>query len=287
MPYTCELCARTFTFQQSYHKHLLYHSDEKPHVCSTCGRAFKELSTLHNHERIHSGEKPFKCEICGMSYQLNSRRRVFKKGHFVRSIVSIAFCFLSDKSFRQRVSFLVHTRIHTGVMPYKCEICQRSFRYKVSQRTHKCLPLLSDRSPTPPPDEENTIDKMSENFIKAFLETSTANQTDQQHINQSQNSPASCEIAAINEKETSLNEQQALLTKTIDDIVVESCNKMGIGSNDFVADSHLHEGSMSPSQKLQNMRLYSPQLLTPDLNGIEGDLTRFFLENSQIGNNLL
>lgn len=65
MPYTCEHCGKTFTFQQSYHKHLLYHTDDKPHVCLTCGRAFKEMSTLHNHERIHSGEKPFKCETCG------------------------------------------------------------------------------------------------------------------------------------------------------------------------------------------------------------------------------
>lgn len=65
MPYACTICGKTFTFQQSYHKHLLYHSDEKPHICATCGRAFKELSTLHNHERIHSGEKPFKCETCG------------------------------------------------------------------------------------------------------------------------------------------------------------------------------------------------------------------------------
>lgn len=55
MPYTCEICSKTFTFQQSYHKHLLYHNDDKPHMCNTCGRAFKELSTLHNHERIHSG----------------------------------------------------------------------------------------------------------------------------------------------------------------------------------------------------------------------------------------
>ncbi|XP_037815170.1 zinc finger protein 675 [Lucilia sericata] len=256
MPYTCELCARTFTFQQSYHKHLLYHSDEKPHVCSTCGRAFKELSTLHNHERIHSGEKPFKCEVCG-------------------------------KSFRQRVSFLVHTRIHTGVMPYKCEICQKSFRYKVSQRTHKCQPFSAEESSPPPPNEENTIDHMSENFIKAFLETSVANQTDN-HLNQSHNSPASNEIAAINEKATSLNEQQALLTKTIDDIVVESCNKMGIGGvNGFSPQQIINEGSMSPSQRLQNMRLYSPQLVTPDLNVIEGDLTRFFLENSQSANSLL
>lgn len=107
MPYSCGICGKTFTFQQSYHKHLLYHSDDKPHICSTCNRAFKELSTLHNHERIHSGEKPFKCETC-------------------------------DKCFRQRVSYLVHKRIHTGAMPYKCTACDKSFRYKVSQRTHKC-----------------------------------------------------------------------------------------------------------------------------------------------------
>ncbi|KFB42781.1 AGAP001294-PA-like protein [Anopheles sinensis] len=107
MPYTCGICNKSFTFQQSYHKHLLYHSDEKPHVCSVCNRAFKELSTLHNHERIHSGEKPFACETCG-------------------------------KCFRQRVSYLVHRRIHTGLMPYKCSGCEKSFRYKVSQRTHKC-----------------------------------------------------------------------------------------------------------------------------------------------------
>uniref|UniRef100_A0A182SFE5 C2H2-type domain-containing protein n=1 Tax=Anopheles maculatus TaxID=74869 RepID=A0A182SFE5_9DIPT len=107
MPYTCGICHKSFTFQQSYHKHLLYHSDEKPHVCTVCNRAFKELSTLHNHQRIHSGEKPFACETCG-------------------------------KCFRQRVSYLVHRRIHTGLMPYKCSGCDKSFRYKVSQRTHKC-----------------------------------------------------------------------------------------------------------------------------------------------------
>ena len=27
------MCGKTFSFQQSYHKHMLYHTDEKPHCC--------------------------------------------------------------------------------------------------------------------------------------------------------------------------------------------------------------------------------------------------------------
>lgn len=111
-PYSCNVCNKTFSFQQSYHKHMLYHTDEKPHSCSVCGRSFKELSTLQNHERIHSGERPFVCETCG-------------------------------KSFRQRVSYLVHRRIHTGVLPYSCDHCDRKFRYKVTQRTHKCMGMAT------------------------------------------------------------------------------------------------------------------------------------------------
>lgn len=65
-------------------------------------------------------------------------RPVVAQPQTILPFLKIAWHFFAGKCFRQRVSYLVHRRIHTGVMPYKCNVCDKSFRYKVSQRSHKC-----------------------------------------------------------------------------------------------------------------------------------------------------
>ena len=159
-PYSCNLCGKTFAFQQSFHKHMLYHTDEKPYTCTwkDCGKAFKELSTLQNHERIHSGERPFVCETCNKSFRqrvsyLVHRRWALPTCRCQKILNSKMIC---KFEFSLKFKAWMKPRIHTGVLPYTCTACGKKFRYKVqtvilhqiqchallcdqvTQRTHRC-----------------------------------------------------------------------------------------------------------------------------------------------------
>lgn len=160
-------------------------------------------------------------------------------------------------------------------MPYKCDICQKSFRYKVSQRTHKCISNANTNTEIAANSESaESTQQISENFIKAFLESSSVQQQQQQH------SPASVEIANINANSTNFNE--VMLTQAIDQIVVDSCRKLGLDDNkqqnmttnlplsNYINSQNTHdESSNSPLHQFQNMRLYSPQLESSPQNEVE------------------
>lgn len=153
-------------------------------------------------------------------------------------------------------------------MPYKCEMCQKTFRYKVSLRTHKCSASTG---------QEEELAQTPEQFIKALLESNSG----------VDNAPATHTAAAHNSS-VALNggEQEALLSQSIDDIVVESCQKLGICGVDspqqqqppLVIDNHAQvhfDGSNSPLQQLQNLRLYSPQ--QSEQQSSDGELFQRFL----------
>ncbi|XP_039452122.1 zinc finger protein Xfin [Culex pipiens pallens] len=247
MPYSCKICFKSFTFQQSYHKHLLYHSDDKPHVCSQCGRAFKELSTLHNHERIHSGEKPFSCETCG-------------------------------KCFRQRVSYLVHRRIHTNTQPYKCTACEKSFRYKVSQRTHKC--------PAQPP---GTVIRQTGDLLQKLLQSSAILPTLQEQQPSTASPPpappSSVETEQTPDEEDDATRSDDYINRTLDELLKESYDKMGISGDQSQLYAAMDGGSGGSSTsgvgessvlvpRIENLCLMSP--------GPRGDLMSFDGESMEV-----
>ena len=77
---------------------------------STCGRSFKELSTLQNHERIHSGERPFACESCGKSF----RQRVSYLVHrLVLGRLRVLYCVCGKSCMNNRECFLPSTQANS------------------------------------------------------------------------------------------------------------------------------------------------------------------------------
>ncbi|XP_016974999.2 zinc finger protein 2 isoform X1 [Drosophila rhopaloa] len=254
----CDVCTKSFTTKYFLKKHKRLHTGEMPYTCEICARTFTFQQSYHKHLLYHSEVKPHVCVVCGRAFKELSTLHNHQRIHSGEKPFKCEVC---GKCFRQRVSFLVHTRIHTGVMPYKCELCQKTFRYKVSQRTHRC-PTEDAQTP--------------EQLIKAFLEGNDS---------PTQPSPASAEIAAINTGAMADPEQEALLSQTIDDIVVEQCQKLGICGVVPQEQGHLlalqpvavvhFNGNGSPVQQLQNLRLYSPQ--QTELPSSDGEVFQRFL----------
>lgn len=106
-------------------------------------------------------------------------------------------------------------------MPYKCTACEKSFRYKVSQRTHKCT--------AQPP---GVVVRQTGDLLQKLLHSAAifSNPSDEDPI-----------------------------SKSLDELVNESCDKMGI-KNGLTDTSDLSSVTMennipSPSEGLKHLSL--------------------------------
>lgn len=115
-------------------------------------------------------------------------------------------------------------------MPYKCTACDKSFRYKVSQRTHKCL--------AQPP---GTVVRQTGDLLQKLIQSVSLSSNIDEPID-------------VGDKD--------FLNQSLDEFVKESCDKIGIGSNEL---NNFQDAAIpievqipSPSEKFQNLCLYSP-----------------------------
>lgn len=116
-------------------------------------------------------------------------------------------------------------------MPYCCTACNKTFRYKVSQRTHKCT--------AQPP---GTVIRQPGDLLQKLLNNVALNLNtqpkDETHVEQT--------ICTTEDS----------ISKSLDDLVNESCNKIGLEQWNGTIESHLTETVMnvpSPSEFMKNL----------------------------------
>ena len=97
---------------------------------------FKTLGGCKNHQlRFHTEEeeKFFKCQFCDSKFASNQLRN--KHQNLIHN--KRYACSKCDKVFSEKTRLIIHSRIHSGIKPYKCDECSFKCNQKDNLRLHK------------------------------------------------------------------------------------------------------------------------------------------------------
>uniref|UniRef100_A0A8D8BQH4 Zinc finger protein 724 n=1 Tax=Culex pipiens TaxID=7175 RepID=A0A8D8BQH4_CULPI len=153
VPLTCHKCAGiVIKSVRQASKHLALHDEEeRPHKCRVCElRFFTRENSLTHERKIHRKKvkiqqnidgyaerrklRTYQCSQCGL---LASNSDALRKHELTHAEVQpVHTCEICGKQFAARKNLTRHMLIHTGELPYKCDMCTRAYRQAGDLKDH-------------------------------------------------------------------------------------------------------------------------------------------------------
>ncbi|XP_017872062.1 PREDICTED: transcription factor Ouib-like [Drosophila arizonae] len=133
--FICDLCGHQSSSPKNLDIHILRHKGEKNFECAECGIKHYSKYLLQLHIRVkHQGEMPYLCKFCDQRFYSASTRQRHEQ---VRHIRSWSYeCKICGKKYNTKSCLNKHEFLHTGLRPYRCDLCNVAFPRKPGLRIH-------------------------------------------------------------------------------------------------------------------------------------------------------
>ena len=142
-PYRCKACKKIqFHCIGSFVKHASTHvpggyNQPKPYSCpeAECKFRGRYWNALERHKVSHVMVRPFKCKHpgCSAAFQSHGRLQIHSKIH---TQVKRYMCEICGNAYPTVQKVNQHKFVHTDEKPEKCSQCDKSFKYKMQLKRH-------------------------------------------------------------------------------------------------------------------------------------------------------